>query len=128
MNRPRKKKRRKRRKRPDPPTKEKGANSARGGEHKKHKMHKGFCLSCAFCVPLPSRYLPPFLFLSAEEALIGVVVVFDLELITKVRQESFKGLIVGFWYFHCSENSTEIRPMVAVVEEADIPLAPESIQ
>ena len=58
-----------------------------------------------------------------EKAIVSVVFVFDLEMVAEVREYTFKRLIVFRRYFQRSEDPAEIGPVVAVMEEADVPFA-----
>src|SRR4051812_38280802 len=63
-----------------------------------------------------------------EKSEIRFVPVFHLVLVTERRKESFKGSVVGFGDFKCSQYPAEIRAVVAIVEKTDVPSAAESIQ
>src|SRR6266699_3486837 len=80
----------------------------------------------AFHRNLPARILP--LQGRVKEAIVGVVCVFDLVLITQIREEAFESLVLIRRDFERCQNPAEIRTVVSVMEEADVPSAAERVE
>ncbi len=63
-----------------------------------------------------------------KEAIVGVICVFDLVLITQIREEAFESLVLIRRDFERCQNPAEIRTVVSVMEEADVPTPAERVE
>src|SRR5215813_3216326 len=63
-----------------------------------------------------------------KEAAVGVICIFDLKSITEFAQKLIERSILIRWNFESGENPPEVRPVVPVMKEADVPLPAECVQ
>src|SRR5437763_15004591 len=63
-----------------------------------------------------------------QKSAVGIVCIFDLEPISEIGQKMFECLILIGRYFQRSQHAAKIGAMIPIVEKANIPLSPQSIQ
>src|SRR5438552_16073253 len=63
-----------------------------------------------------------------KEAIVGVVRVFDLVAVTQVREEAFEGLILVRRHFQRSQDASEIRSVISIMKERNVPFSAECVE
>src|SRR5438876_12160366 len=63
-----------------------------------------------------------------QEPAICIVSVFDQESVSQNGKEMLKGGIFVTWNFQSREDSSEIRSVVAIVKQADVPAAAKRVE